>query len=206
MVVRFLRHSSLILAMGLAFGLSAPAFAGDYHGGGRGFPRFQGMHFGGDNSNFRRDFHGGGNRFASGDAFRYGRGGDGRSHVGGFGNRGFQNGGRNGFARNGNGGFGDDRGFRRNRPQRLYSLNGNGGYGSSVNVILSNQSDYGYISNYSGSADVYRSRNGTYATGYSHSSGQGQQGSTARPRAKIIDVARMGNVCSFENGVCVIRP
>jgi hypothetical protein len=207
MIMRFLRNSSLILAMALVSSLAAPALGGDYHVGGHGFPRIQGPHFGIGNSNFHRDFRGGNrNRFASGDGFRFDRR-DGRNHVGGFGNGGFRNGGRNDFARNGNGIFDRGNGFRSNRPQRLYSTNGYGAYGrSSVNVIVSNQPDYGYISNYAGTTDVYQGNGGTYATGYSYSSGQAQQGSIARPRAKIIDVARMGNVCSNENGVCVIRP
>src|ERR1700712_3523573 len=145
MVMRFLRNSPVILAMALASGLAAPALGGDYHGGGGGFPRFQGLHFGGGNSNFHRDFRGGShNRFASGDTFRFGHG-DGRNHGGNFGNGGFRNGGRDDFAHNGDGRFDDGNRFRPNRPQRLYSMSGNGGYGgSSVNVIVSNQPDSGY--------------------------------------------------------------
>jgi hypothetical protein len=205
MVMSFLRNNSVLLAMALISTLAAPALAGDFRGGGHGFPRIQGPHFG--VGNFHRDFRGGNrNQFAFGNTFRSDHR-DGRNHVGGFGSGGFRNGGRSDFARSGNGSFGGGNNFRSNRPQRLYSMNGYGAYrGSSVNVIVSNQPDYGYISNYSGSTDVYRSDGGTYATGYSYSSGQGQQGSIARPRAKIIDLARMGNVCSNENGVCVIRP
>jgi hypothetical protein len=206
--MNFLRKNSVLLVMTVVSSLAAPALGGDFRGGGHGFPRIQGPHFG--VGNFHRDFRGGNrNQFAFGNNFRIDHR-DVRNHVGGFGgfgSGGFRNGGRREFARNGNASSAGGNSFRSNRPQRLYSMNGYGGYGrSSVNVIVSNQPDYGYVSNYAGTTDVYQGNGGTYATGYSYSSGQGQQGSIARPRAKIIDVARMGSVCSNENGVCVIRP
>jgi hypothetical protein len=207
MVTRFLRNGSVILAMALVASLTAPALGGDDHVGSHGYPRIQGPHFGIGNSNFHRDNRGDDrNRFAFGKDFRFDRHDD-RNRPGGYGMGGDRNGGRNDFARNGSGNFDGANRFGSNRPQRLYSTNGYGAYGgSNVNVIGRDQPDYGFVGNYAGTTDVYRSDAGTYATGYSYSSDQGQQGSTARPRAKIIDVARMGNVCSNENGVCVTRP
>ncbi|PZM09583.1 hypothetical protein [Rhizobium tubonense] len=203
-MTRLLKSSSVFLAVALAASMALPALGGDFGVGGRGFPRpgIHGTHFGNGGFGFQRNFHARGrNQFASGDRFPF-QGRDFRHHNG---DRMF--GGRNNFARNGNGGFGGGNYFRSNRPQRLYTLGGYGANGgSSVRVILRDQPDYGFISNYAGATDVYRADGGTYATGYSYSSGGQQQGSIARPRAKIIDVARMPDVCSNENGVCVIRP
>lgn len=64
----------------------------------------------------------------------------------------------------------------------------------------------GFASGYAGSIAVYNSDAGTYITGYSDGGFAGPVAPVLRPRAKIIDVARMRSACSFENGVCVIRP
>lgn len=109
------------------------------------------------------------------------------------------------------GGYPFDRGngnnhFRANHPRFLASRDLSMRRGSGISVISRNQPDYDSISNYSGSVDIYHANGGTYISGYGDGGGQQDSNTTMRPRAKIIDVARMHNSCAFENGVCVIRP
>jgi hypothetical protein len=111
------------------------------------------------------------------------------------------------FARNGRFVY-DGMGFTeasRFRPTRIDQLGGssysNGG--SSVMVIVSNRPDYDTFGTHAGSA---------YGGGgaYVVSSGYPLYGDAApagsQSGAKIINVAKMRSACSYEHGVCVIRP
>lgn len=93
-----------------------------------------------------------------------------------------------------------------NRPRMLASRDLSIQRGSGISVIQRNQPDYDFISNYAGSTDVYQANGGTYVTGYGDGGGQDGSVQRTRPRSKMIDVSRMHDACSHENGVCVIRP
>jgi hypothetical protein len=112
------------------------------------------------------------------------------------------------FARNGRFVY-DGMGFteaNRFRPTRIDQL-GSSSYsngGSSVTVIVSNRPDYDTFGTYAGSA--YGGGGGAYVVsgGYPLYGDAAPAGSQSG--AKIINVAKMRSACSYEHGVCVIRP
>jgi hypothetical protein len=91
-------------------------------------------------------------------------------------------------------------------PRRIDQLGGtsysNGD--SSVMVVVGNRSDYDTFGTYAGSA--YGPNGGAYvvSSGYPLYGGAPPAGSQSG--AKIINVTKMRNACSYEHGVCVIRP
>lgn len=103
----------------------------------------------------------------------------------------------------------DDR-FRANHPrhlQRLASGDFSTERGSGIAVQVGNRADYDFISNDAGASDSFRTAAGTYSVGYGDAGYvQDRPAPALMPRAKIIDVATMHDACSYENGVCVIRP
>lgn len=78
--------------------------------------------------------------------------------------------------------------------------------GSGISVVERGEIRDSFAGSYSGSIDVYHANGGTYVTGYSDGGYDGPSVLLLRPRAKIIDVAKAGSACSYEGGVCVIRP
>ncbi|WFU08546.1 hypothetical protein QA646_14770 [Rhizobium sp. CB3090] len=74
-------------------------------------------------------------------------------------------------------------------------------------IILMDRQYAANIGTYAGTADMYQADGGTYIVGYGGGYDPYQNESAAlKPRAKVIDVKRAGNACSYEAGVCVIRP
>ncbi|MFS8111965.1 hypothetical protein QD460_09615 [Rhizobium jaguaris] len=63
---------------------------------------------------------------------------------------------------------------------------------------------------YAGTTSVYQADGGTYVLGYGGNGGYGgyqsQPATPLKPRAKVINVKLARNACSYEAGVCVIRP
>ncbi len=96
--------------------------------------------------------------------------------------------------------------MRRNHFRMLASRDFSTRRGGGIAVIERPQPDYDFIGNYAGSVDVYQANGGTYVTGYGDGGYTGSSAPVMAPRAKIIDVARTRNGCTYENGVCVIRP
>ncbi len=86
---------------------------------------------------------------------------------------------------------------------------GNNGYGSyggrNVLVLVQQPLSGGSSGTYAGSSYVYGADGGTYAaaSGYSFPV---QQRTTLAPMAKVISVTPRSSSCSYEAGVCVIRP
>ncbi|MGY5809749.1 hypothetical protein ACXHXG_18745 [Rhizobium sp. LEGMi198b] len=74
-------------------------------------------------------------------------------------------------------------------------------------IILMDRQYAADIGTYAGTADMYQADDGTYIVGYGGGYDQYQgEPAALKPRAKIINVKRAGNACSYEAGVCVIRP
>jgi len=93
------------------------------------------------------------------------------------------------------------------RHLRMLSSNGQPAErGSGISVVEHGEVRDSFAGSYSGSLDVYHADGGTYVTGYSDGGHDGPSVLLLRPRAKIIDIAKAGDACSYENGVCVIRP
>ena len=188
-----------VLALGLGiFGATLlPSSAGDFHGGGRNFIH-RGMHGTGfGNRGFDHRGFDVRSRIHNGDRFdNFGHGMNARNDHPRFGHDG-----RFWQASNG------DR-FHANHPRRLQRL-ASGNFstqrGSGITIQLANRPDYDFISNDAGASDSFRTAAGTYSTGYT-GYGRDRPAPTIMPRAKIIDIATMHDACSYENGVCVIRP
>ena len=116
----------------------------------------------------------------------------------------------------------DRRGARRNRivagkdyddilrfrPRRIARLAPSpyAGSGDSTGVVLDEAAETSVIGSYSGAGSVYETDGGTYVLSGGYPVYGAPQTAAPAPRAKIIDVARAGNACSYEHGVCVIRP
>ncbi|WP_081687942.1 hypothetical protein [Rhizobium mesoamericanum] len=83
---------------------------------------------------------------------------------------------------------------------------GFGGYGGrSVIVLVQPPVSGGVNGTYAGSSYVYDTNGGTYVSASGYSLGS-QRAITLAPMAKVINVTANGSDCSFEAGVCVIRP
>jgi hypothetical protein len=59
---------------------------------------------------------------------------------------------------------------------------------------------------YAGSSYPYETDGGTYVGGYGYGSYGDRRTVKLAPMAKVISVAQRRNPCSYEQGVCVIRP
>ena len=83
-----------------------------------------------------------------------------------------------------------------------------GGYGGrSVLVLLAPQANGGNLSGtYTGSSYVYDSDGGTYAVGSGYGFPAPVRTTSLAPMAKVINVTAKSSACSYEAGVCVIRP
>jgi hypothetical protein len=216
------RKLTMIVAAGvIAVATAAPSMAADFHGHG-GNVYYRGQHGaflngrGGTASNYHdRMLHWGGNRagfenrYFGGDRGMTARNGQWR-HGGEdrFGNRDFGNQDSGNFADRNFGNQGFDNHRHGERPHILASRDFSTRRGSGISVRERSQPDYDFISNYAGSTDVYRANGGTYVAGYGNGDGSNEDPSSqaTRPRSKLIDVGRMRDACSHENGVCVIRP
>ncbi len=75
------------------------------------------------------------------------------------------------------------------------------------NVIIVQQAQGGYAGGtYAGSSYAYDVAGGTYVGGDSYGFYRGRPVERLAPKAKVIDVASSRSPCSYEAGVCVIRP
>jgi len=85
---------------------------------------------------------------------------------------------------------------------------GYGGYGGrNVIVLVAPQLGGGNASGtYAGSSCVYDNDGGTYAVGSGYGFPAPTQTTTLAPMAKVINVTAKSSSCSYEAGVCVIRP
>ncbi|MEF0942056.1 hypothetical protein [Rhizobium sp. BR 362] len=74
-------------------------------------------------------------------------------------------------------------------------------------IILMDRQYAAEVGTYAGTADMYQGDGGTYIVGYGggYDPYRGEP-AALKPRAKVIDIKRAGNACSYEAGVCVIRP
>ncbi|KQV73193.1 hypothetical protein [Rhizobium sp. Root1220] len=113
-----------------------------------------------------------------------------------------RNDGRMRFA-SGYGRFGDHR-FRDRLLKRVYSPYGRYG-GNNVVVVVQPSGSNGGGGTYAGSSYAYETSAGTFVTGSGYSYAP-QRTAYLAPMAKVIDVATKGSSCSYEAGVCVIRP
>jgi hypothetical protein len=99
--------------------------------------------------------------------------------------------------------------FHANHPRRLQRL-ASGDFstarGSGITIQRGDRANYNSIGNDAGASDSYSTAAGTYSVGYGDYQEQSPSVTALMPRAKIIDVATMHDVCSYESGVCVIRP
>lgn len=83
-------------------------------------------------------------------------------------------------------------GFRQQQPAR---------------IVLMEPREAANIGTYAGTADVYQANGGTYVVGYGGYDPYARPAAMQpRPRAKVINVRYADNPCSYEAGVCVIRP
>jgi hypothetical protein len=74
-------------------------------------------------------------------------------------------------------------------------------------IVLMDRQYAADVGTYAGTADIYQADGGTYVVGYGGGYNQYQSEPAAlKPRAKVIDVKLTRNACSYEAGVCVIRP
>ena len=85
---------------------------------------------------------------------------------------------------------------------------GYGGYGGrGIIVLVAPQMSNGNVSGtYAGSSYVYDGDGGTYVASSGYGFPAQQQTTTLAPMAKVIDVTAKSSSCSYEAGVCVIRP
>lgn len=83
-------------------------------------------------------------------------------------------------------------GFRQQQPAR---------------IVLMEPQEAANTGTYAGTADVYQANGGTYVVGYGGYNPYARPAAMQpRPRAKVINVRYADNPCSYEAGVCVIRP
>ncbi|HEX8045290.1 hypothetical protein [Rhizobium sp.] len=74
-------------------------------------------------------------------------------------------------------------------------------------IVLMDRQYAADIGTYAGTADVYQANDGTYVLGYGgYGRYPGKPATQLRPRAQVIDIKLARNACSYEAGVCVIRP
>ncbi|MQB45322.1 hypothetical protein [Rhizobium sp. ICMP 5592] len=74
-------------------------------------------------------------------------------------------------------------------------------------IVLMDRQYAADIGTYAGTADVYQANDGTYVLGYGgYGQYPGKPATRLRPRAQVIDIKLARNACSYEAGVCVIRP
>jgi hypothetical protein len=109
------------------------------------------------------------------------------------------------------GGYGHGhRPFRYPRPVRLDEISWPQRYTQPqpARIVLMDRQYAADVGTYAGTADIYQADGGTYVVGYGGYGSDQYQGRpvTLRPRAKVIDVKLARNACSYEAGVCVIRP
>jgi len=81
--------------------------------------------------------------------------------------------------------------------------NGYGGYGGRNVIVLVQPPPSG---GYAGSSYVYDTNGGTYVSASGYSLPGPQRAIILAPMAKVINVTAKSSDCSFEAGVCVIRP
>ncbi|MBW9114403.1 hypothetical protein JNB88_12190 [Rhizobium cauense] len=85
--------------------------------------------------------------------------------------------------------------------------NGYGGYGGRTVIVLAQPPLSGGVSGtYAGSSYVYDTNGGTYVSASGYSFPAQQRGIALAPKAKVINVTTSSSSCSYEAGVCVIRP
>jgi|UPI00068A86C5 hypothetical protein len=181
-----LKTSSKLVSFAIAALIALPAAAGDF--GGRSFQRHHG--FGHSNPSVFGHSSGWGMRPA-----RFG-------HSSGWGMRPARFTG--GYFAGSYGGFG--RGHERNRLlKRFYSPSTNYARSNVVIVVQPPQGE-GSGGTYSGSSYAYEADGGTYVGGGGYSPYRPEPTLKLAPMAKVIDVAVKKNSCSYEAGVCVIRP
>ncbi|NTF43586.1 hypothetical protein [Rhizobium rhizogenes] len=92
---------------------------------------------------------------------------------------------------------------------RLNQISAPQGFGQRqpARIVLMEPREAANAGTYAGSADVYQANGGTYVVGYGGYNPYARPAAVQpRPRAKVINVRYAGNPCSYEAGVCVIRP
>jgi len=104
---------------------------------------------------------------------------------------------------------GDDRWkhrpFHHSGPQRLHEISWS--QRQPARIVLMDQPYAADIGTYAGTTNVYQANDGTYVLGYGGYDPYPDKPATQlKPRAKVIDVKLAGSACSYEAGVCVIRP
>jgi hypothetical protein len=81
------------------------------------------------------------------------------------------------------------------------------GYARNNVIVIIPQAQGGDVGGtYAGSSYAYNADGGTYVGGDDYGFYPVQSADRLAPKAKVTDVAAQGNACSYEAGVCVIRP
>ncbi|QFY61624.1 hypothetical protein FZ934_15165 [Rhizobium grahamii] len=98
----------------------------------------------------------------------------------------------------------DNRPWRNRLLKRFDRPNQSYGRGN-VTIVLQATGNAASFGTYAGSSYAYDVDGGTYVTGGGYRFYAASAKQALAPKAKVIDVAK-GNSCSYEAGVCVIRP
>lgn len=93
----------------------------------------------------------------------------------------------------------------RNRLLKQFDRPGQSYSRSNVTIVFQPSGNGAGFGTYAGSSYAYDMNGGTYVTGSGYRLYAASAKQALAPKAKVIDVAK-GNSCSYEAGVCVIRP
>ncbi|QND48617.1 hypothetical protein HB780_23850 [Rhizobium lusitanum] len=99
--------------------------------------------------------------------------------------------------------------FHHSSPHRLHEISWSqrSAQPQPNRIVLMDRQYAADIGTYAGTADIYRADGGTYIVGYGgYDRYPGKPATRLKPRAQVIDVKLAGNACSYEAGVCLIRP
>ncbi|HEY0122744.1 MAG TPA: hypothetical protein VGC14_13490 [Rhizobium sp.] len=99
----------------------------------------------------------------------------------------------------------EHRPFRHSGPHRLQEISWP--QPQPARIVLMDRPYAASIGTYAGTTNIYRADDGTYVLGDGgYDRYPGRPAPRLKPRAKVIDVKLAGDACSYEAGVCVIRP
>jgi hypothetical protein len=178
-----LRTSSKLVSLAIAALIALPAAAGDF--GGRSFQRHNGFGFG----------HSGPSLFGHRGPSVFGH------------NRGWSNSPARFMGAHFAGGYDSfGRGHERNRLLKRFYSPSTSYTRNNVVIVVQPAQGAGPGGTYSGSSFAYETNGGTYIGGSGYSLYGSERAVKLAPMAKVIDVAAKGSSCSYEGGVCIIRP
>ncbi|MDE1991323.1 MAG: hypothetical protein KGI75_02425 [Rhizobiaceae bacterium] len=75
-----------------------------------------------------------------------------------------------------------------------------------IRIVLPEERRAGSGDTYAGNTSVYQADGGTYVLADGYSIYRTDSAPQLRPKAKVIDLRLARSACSYEMGVCVIRP